>query len=121
MYEARSNRADNMFLNLFQGLIVPDKTFTLRCHLGTTFFFYRYHSVVTGQFQVCHLKLFTGSKMSQRYFEGANHAAIYAMYRPIPPTKLIDRIILYFREKVRSLFLTNLYWHLPIIINFRVH
>jgi len=32
-------------------------------------------------------------------FEGANHAAIYAMYRPIPPTKLIDRIILYFREK----------------------
>jgi len=37
--------------------------------------------------------------MSQRYFEGASHAAEYALYRPVPPAKLADKIISFLREK----------------------
>jgi len=37
--------------------------------------------------------------MSQRYFEGAEHAAIYALFRPTPPLVLVKKIISYLKEK----------------------
>ena len=40
------------------------------------------------------------SVMSFRYFEGAEHAADYAKFRPSPPPLLGDRIIDFLREKV---------------------
>ncbi|KAK3864556.1 hypothetical protein Pcinc_029767, partial [Petrolisthes cinctipes] len=37
--------------------------------------------------------------MSQRFFEGATHAAVYAKFRPHPPTSLTARIMSFLKEK----------------------
>lgn len=37
--------------------------------------------------------------MSKRYFEGTEHAELYAKYRPRSPQQVIDRIINYLKEK----------------------
>ena len=34
-----------------------------------------------------------GMSSSHRYFEGKSHAAIYAAYRPTPPTSLVEKIV----------------------------
>lgn len=38
--------------------------------------------------------------MSQRFFEGTQHAALYAKARPNAPPQLAQRIIDYLKEKV---------------------
>ena len=38
--------------------------------------------------------------MSKRYFEGTEHAALYAQFRPRSPQQVVDRIINYLKEKV---------------------
>jgi len=38
--------------------------------------------------------------MSKRYFEGTEHAELYAKYRPRSPQQVVDRIINYLKEKV---------------------
>lgn len=53
----------------------------------------------------------TGTKtMAHRYFEGKVHAAMYAKYRPIPPTKLIERMVSFIKEKVS--FMPATFMHL---------
>ncbi|CAL4151196.1 unnamed protein product, partial [Meganyctiphanes norvegica] len=37
--------------------------------------------------------------MANRYFEGVNHAEIYAKFRPVPPQTLIATIIAYLKQK----------------------
>jgi len=39
------------------------------------------------------LSLSGGMSSSHRYFEGKSHAAIYAAYRPTPPTSLVEKIV----------------------------
>jgi len=48
--------------------------------------------------------------MAHRYFEGKVHAAMYAKYRPIPPTKLIERMVSFIKEKVS--FMPATFMHL---------
>ena len=38
--------------------------------------------------------------MSQRYFEAASHAAVYAKFRPVPPRQIGGKIMDYLVEKV---------------------
>ena len=38
--------------------------------------------------------------MSQRFFEGSQHASLYAQFRPSPPQALADRIVGFLKEKV---------------------
>lgn len=45
--------------------------------------------------------------MAHRYFEGKVHAQLYAMYRPLPPISLIQRMISFLKEKA-SFFKKNL-------------
>lgn len=48
--------------------------------------------------------------MAHRYFEGVVYPAdLYGKYRPIPPETLIDRVVDYLKESVRSrhLFLAS--------------
>ncbi|XP_076041204.1 putative methyltransferase DDB_G0268948 [Oratosquilla oratoria] len=40
--------------------------------------------------------------MANRYFDGIDHAAIYAAHRPLPPQSLIDRTLKFLREKVQG-------------------
>jgi hypothetical protein len=38
--------------------------------------------------------------MAQRFFEGSQHATLYAQFRPRPPQALADRIVSFLKEKV---------------------
>jgi hypothetical protein len=47
-------------------------------------------------------------KMAQRFFEGSQHATLYAQFRPRPPQALADRIVSFLKEKVLLfIFLTT--------------
>lgn len=41
--------------------------------------------------------------MSLRFFEGQDHAKVYAQFRPVPPESLIKRIVEFVQEKVRQM------------------
>lgn len=58
--------------------------------------------------------------MSQRFFEGALHAAAYAKFRPVPPSNLGPLIVNYLKEKVTNKHLAELQIRLLNVLLFYI-
>lgn len=56
--------------------------------------------------------------MSQRFFEGDEHASLYAQYRPDPPQELADRIVNFLKDKVSSFYTITLFSNLKLPLQY---